>query len=328
MILFGFLAVVTLIMTTGAALLSADAVLFLFILAILNASGFVYFTYWRYREIAKLSSYLRQIRAGDYSLDVRDNKEGELSILKNEIYKMTLMLSERSELLQQDKHYLMNAISDISHQLKTPLTSMTVMVDLLESPDLPSAKRKEFTNHLKLQLERLDFLVATLLKLSKIDAGTVLFKKDDIHVEELIEKALEPLLIPIEIKAVQLEVTGDDKASFIGDLQWTTEALINLIKNNVEHIPEGKKLAIHYGENALYTEIIITDQGPGIAKEDLPHIFKRFYKGKNASAASVGIGLAFAHTIITEQHGFIHVKSELGKGTIFQIKFYKINQPK
>ena len=136
------------------------------------------FTRWRYKELEKLSSYLRQISGGDYSLDVRDNYEGELSILKSDIYKVTLMLSEQGSLLRQDKIQLTDAISDISHQLKTPITSMTVMAELLSDVALPTTKRTEFTRNIHIQLQRIDWLVTSLLKLSKIDAGTVQFKKD------------------------------------------------------------------------------------------------------------------------------------------------------
>ena len=281
------------------------------------------FTRWRYREIENLSSYLRQISNGNYTLDVRDNQEGELSILKNDIYKVTLMLSEHSALLQHDKVQLTNAISDISHQLKTPLTSMTVMADLLSEPELPPEKRTEFTRNIRIQLERIGWLVSSLLKFSKIDAGTVQFKKDPISARTLFQKSLEPVLIPMDIKEQTVSIKGDDAVSFLGDLNWTAEAVINILKNCVEHTPEGGEISISFAENALYTEVIIADNGKGIPKEELPYVFQRFYKGKNASEDSVGIGLALSHSIITNQNGDIHIKSEKGIGTQFHIKIYK-----
>lgn len=274
-------------------------------------------------EIENLSNYLRQISNGNYTLDVRDNQEGELSILKNDIYKVTLMLSEHSALLQHDKVQLTNAISDISHQLKTPLTSMTVMADLLSEPELPPEKRTEFTRNIRIQLERIGWLVSSLLKFSKIDAGTVQFKKDPISVRTLFQKSLEPVLIPMDIKEQTVSIKGDDTVSFLGDLNWTAEALINILKNCVEHTPEGGEISISFAENALYTEIIIADNGKGIPKEELPYVFQRFYKGKNASEDSVGIGLALSHSIITSQNGDINIKSEKGIGTEFHIKIYK-----
>ncbi|AWV33673.1 sensor histidine kinase [Paenibacillus odorifer] len=281
------------------------------------------FTRWRYREIEKLSGYLRQISSGNYSLDVRDNQEGELSILKNDIYKVTLMLSEQRLLLQEDKIKLTNAISDISHQLKTPLTSMTVMADLLSDPELDVEKRIEFTRKISLQLDRIGWLVSSLLKFSKIDAGTIQFKKDSIKVKKLVQKSMEPILIPMDIKEQRILIEGEEATSFIGDYNWTTEAMINILKNCVEHTPAGGEITISFAENTLFTEIVITDNGKGIPKAELPYIFKRFYKGTNANEDSVGIGLALAQSIITEQNGTIDVVSEVGKGTQFWIKFYK-----
>ncbi len=309
----------------GMAVIFFPPVAGLVVLAVaaVMAGFFIVFTKWRYREIEKLSGYLRRISSGEYSLDVRDMREGELSILKNEIYKVTRMLSEHRSLLQQEKVNLTNAISDISHQLKTPLTSMTVMADLLEDANLDEKKRAEFTGNIQTQLERLDWLVSSLLKLSKIDAGTVKFKKDKVSVRRLIDKAAEPFLIPMDIKAQTLKISGDESASFIGDLNWTTEAVVNILKNCIEHTGEGGEISIRFSENALFTEIIISDNGKGIAKEDLPYIFKRFYKGKNAGEDSVGIGLAMAHSIISGQKGDISVVSKEGEGTSFRIKFYK-----
>ncbi|WP_413377641.1 sensor histidine kinase [Alkalihalobacillus sp. 1P02AB] len=302
---------------------SVEAAIIVTILAILFIGSYFVFTHWRYREIKKLTGYLRKINAGHYSLDVRDNQEGELSILKNDIYKVTLRLSEYSSGLEKDKQKLTDAISDISHQIKTPLTSMTVMSDLLSNPQLDPVKRKEFTQNIQMQLERMDWLVSSLLKLSKIDAGTILFKKETINLHKLMNEALKPMLIPIELKEILIEVKGQEGATFSGDYNWTKEALINLIKNAVEHTPIGGKIEIEYLENSLFTELVIKDNGVGIVSSDLPYIFKRFYKGKNAVEGSVGIGLAMAHSIITSQKGDIEVHSEQGKGTSFFIKFYK-----
>lgn len=280
-------------------------------------------TIWRYKEMEKLSNYLRQIASGDSTLDVRDNQEGELSILKNDIYKVTLMLTEHRAQLQRDQVKLTDAISDISHQIKTPLTSMMIMADVLHDRKLDESKRAEFTRNIGIQLERMDWLVTSLLKLSKMDAGTILFKKNQVDVSQLIKKAIDPVLIPMDIKEQSLVIEGVQQSSFLGDLNWTAEALINILKNCVEHTPDGGEIFISYTENALYTEIIISDNGKGISKKDLPYIFKRFYKGENAGEDSVGIGLAMAYSIVKAQNGDIEVKSEDGQGTRFQIKFYK-----
>lgn len=307
----------------AGAFISSVAAVLVFITSALLIGSSLLFTRWRYREIEKLSIYLRQISSGNYSLDVRDNQEGELSILKNDIYKVTLMLSEQRSLLQHDKIQLTDAISDISHQLKTPLTSMTVMADLLSDPELPLAKRMEFTRNIRIQLERIDWLVSSLLKLSKMDAKAIQFKKDQITVKMLIQKALEPVLIPMDIKEITVSIKGEDNVTFLGDLNWTAEAVINILKNGVEHTQAGGVIAISFSENALFTEINIEDSGKGIPKEDLPYVFKRFYKGKNASEGSIGIGLSMAHSIIASQNGVIDIANEREKGTQFRIKFYK-----
>lgn len=314
---------ISLVAIVISAMMSLPVAVLTCITSALLITCFLVFTRWRYKEIENLSSYLRQISNGNYTLDVRDNQEGELSILKNDIYKVTLMLSEHSVLLQHDKVQLTNAISDISHQLKTPLTSMTVMADLLSEPELPPEKRTEFTRNIRIQLERIGWLVSSLLKFSKIDAGTVQFKNNPISVRTLFQKSLEPVLIPMDIKEQTISIKGDDAVSFHGDLNWTSEAVINILKNCVEYTPEGGEISISFAENALYTEVIIADNGKGIPKEELPYVFQRFYKGKNASEDSIGIGLALSHSIITNQNGDINIKSEKGMGTEFHIKFYK-----
>ncbi|WP_042144550.1 sensor histidine kinase KdpD [Paucisalibacillus sp. EB02] len=323
-ILLTILIFISLIGFTLAALIdSMFTALIVLSVSILLITCMLLFTKWRYREIEKLSGYLQQIANGDFRLDVRDNYEGELSLLKSNIYKVTKMLSEQGTVLNEDKTKLTNAISDISHQLKTPLTSMMVMADLLRDKQLDDGKRTEFTRNLQIQLERMEWLVSSLLKLSKIDAGTITFKKEKILVPTLIQKAIEPLLVPMDINMQSYSITGDNRTTLIGDFNWTVEALINIIKNCVEHTAECGDIAIHYSENALYTEIIISDNGKGIPKEELPYIFKRFYKGKNASDDSVGIGLAMAYSFIKSQQGDIEVTSEVGVGTTFHIKFYK-----
>lgn len=313
----------SLVMTAIAFFMSTSAVILVLITSVFLFGCSFIFTCWRYRELEKLSGYLRQINNGNYALDVRDNQEGELSILKNDIYKVTVRLIEHSSLLKQDKIQLTDAISDISHQLKTPLTSMMMMSDLLSDDELPAAKRKEFTRNISVQLERIEWLISSLLKLSKIDAGSVPFKKDLVVMDKLIQKALEPVLIPLDIKEQTVSIQGASGASFRGDLNWTAEAVLNILKNAIEHTPTGGAIHISFEENALFTEMIIADNGRGIEKEELPFIFKRFYKGKHASEGSVGIGLAMAHSIIKSQNGDIEIKSVKGKGTQFRIKFYK-----
>lgn len=322
-ILILIMCLVGLMGVVAGLFVSVAAVILVFVVSVLLIVSALLFTHWRYKEVGKLSGYLKRISNGDYTLDIRDNYEGELSILKSDIYKVTLMLSEQGSLLKKDKVKLTEAISDISHQLKTPLTSMMVMTDLLSDDGLPVVKRKEFTHNIRVQLERIEWLVSSLLKLSKIDAGTAIFKREKVIVKDLIEKTLEPMLIPIDVKEQTVLLEGDETVSFLGDLNWTIEALINIVKNCVEHTATGGELSISFAENLLFTEIIITDNGKGIPKEDLPYIFNRFYKGKSGGEDSIGIGLAMAYSIITSQQGDIEIKSAEGKGTEFRVKFYK-----
>ncbi|MCM2676861.1 sensor histidine kinase [Alkalicoccobacillus plakortidis] len=291
--------------------------------SMLLVGSFFIFTKRRYDDIERLSEYLRSIAAGSYTLDVRDNEEGELSILKNDISRLTRMLSEQSAAVTQEKGKLTDAISDISHQLKTPLTSMTVMADLLSEPSISDDKRREFARHLLVQLERMDWLVTSLLKLSKMDAGSIEFKKQPVYVHELIEKTVQPFLISIEVKDLRLQVDGDNQIQFIGDFHWSVEAFANLLKNAIEHTPTNGNIKISYSDNILYTEIQIADTGSGITSTEIPYIFNRFYKGTQAKDGSVGIGLALVNRIIKSQNGDIEVDSQEGQGTVFRVKFYK-----
>jgi signal transduction histidine kinase len=285
-----------------------------------------FFTLTRYKRISELSDYLTRIHNGDYHLDVRDYQEGELSILKSEIYKVTLRLVEQNELLLNDKRYLADALSDIAHQLKTPLTSMSVMADLLSSGSLPEEKKIEFTHNIDRQVERMRWLVTSLLKMSKLDAQAVQFKEEVVSIKKLINSSLEPLLIPIDLKNINVVVNGDESADYIGDYSWSTEAVTNIIKNCIEHTQENGTIQIEYTKNNIYSQISIKDNGEGIDDSDIDHIFERFYRGKNSSSDSVGVGLALAKQIIKRQNGSIHVLSTMGKGTTFIIKIYKVTK--
>jgi len=281
---------------------------------------FIY-TKWRYKEISELAEYLKKTNNGDYSLDLRNNEEGELSILKSEIYKVSVTLREQNSALIDEKLNLVRGLSDISHQIKTPLTSMFVLTDSLCDPNLPADKRLEFTGVINNQLKRLQWLVTSLLKMSKLDAKAVKFKKQNVSPKKLIDKACMPMLIPMELKNIKLIIEEDGVPIFC-DLNWTAEALVNIIKNGVEHTPDGGQMHISSCANVFYTQIIIKDNGNGIDKNDLPYIFNRFYKGKNSSDDSVGIGLAMSKSIITLQEGSIYVKSKNGEGTEFIIRFF------
>ena len=279
------------------------------------------YTKKRYEDIAELDSYLVRVLAGGEAPDINEQEEGELSILRNNIYKATTTLNIQKDLLAGDKKALSDALADISHQLKTPLTSMMVMNDLLGSEEDPE-KRAEFLSVQSDQLDRMNWLVQTLLKLSKIDAGTIVMKPGEIGAESLITDILKPFEVQMDIKGIMCELSSDE-ITFKCDRNWTIEAVQNIVKNCIEHMDEGGRLSLSAEETNLYSQIIIRDTGSGIAEEDIPHIFERFYKGKNAGKDSVGIGLALAKSVMEGQHGDILVSSKEGEGTEFKVRFYK-----
>lgn len=283
---------------------------------------FFLFVHRQNKEIGDINNYLSRLEAGENTLDIRDNTEGELSILKNELYKMTTMLKEQTENLKQDKIHLADSLADISHQLKTPLTSLIVIRDLLA--DQPSEEVKaEFLERMKVQLKRMEWLTTSLLKLSRLETGTVTLKKEKFHVQALIDRAVQSLSIPVDIKQHRIRIAGDESVMLTGDIDWMAEALINILKNHIEHTPEQGIIRIEYEDNPIFTKITTADNGQGIHQKDLPYIFNRFYRGKNASEESVGIGLAMAYEIVKQQGGDITVKSESGEGTEFTLTFYK-----
>jgi len=291
---------------------------------LLSAVIITLFCIWKKRQmdyLKELNRYLSLVCSGDYSLDVSDNTEGEFSILKNNIYKVVVKLRTTNEELNGEKLFLVDSLADITHQLKTPLTSITVMTDLLkEEPD--SSKRAEFVNIIETQVDKMNWLTATLLKLSKLDADAVKFNKTELSSVQTVEECLYPFLLSIELKEITVEKDISD-FTFSGDKNWTNEALKNIIKNCIEHLQSGGRLGITARDTNIYSEFIISDTGCGIEKEDLPHIFERFWHGKNSSADSVGIGLALSKEILAKENASVSVESETGKGSAFSIKFYK-----
>ena len=281
-----------------------------------------YFFIKIYRDIKDMTDYVYHSSEGrEYEMKNK-NQEGQIGLLKTEIMKMTTVLKEKVALLHSEKIFLNDTISDISHQLKTPMTSLMLLTDLMYN-DLDKEKKIEFLDRTNAQLSRMDWLIKSMLKLSKLEAKVIDFKTDKVNINELIKRSISPLLVPIELRNISLNINGDKEASYIGDIEWSSEALGNIIKNCVEHTKEGGTLDITYEENPIYSEIIIKDNGEGIDKDDIQNIFKRFYKGKNSKSDSVGIGLAMAKSIIESQNGDIYVKSKKNRGSEFHITFHK-----
>ena len=278
-------------------------------------------TYKRYQRISSLSDDINQVLHGDSLIDFNNYSEGELSILHSEIYKMTVRLREQQQKLINDKKYLADSLADISHQIRTPLTSINLLVERLSASGLTDECRHQLTNELYGLLDRIDWLITSLLKISKLDAGTVSFNKETVSLETLINQSCSPLLIPIELRGQELILRAE--GNFYGDPAWTSEAVGNIVKNCMEHTPDGGRIEIDAAETALYSEIVIKDNGTGISPEDLPRIFERFYKGKNSDGKSFGIGLALSRMIIAEQKGTVKAENRKNAGAMFTIRFYK-----
>ena len=256
--------------------------------------------------------------------NIEENTEDELSILKNELYKITVMLKEVAENSQKDKTTLKDSLSDISHQIKTPITSILIMLDnILSDENMPEDIKKDFIKDIKREIINIKFLVESILKLSKIDSNSIKFIKKEVFIKDIINEAVKNVSMLSELKNIEIIVSGDDSIKTICDLKWQVEAITNILKNCIEHSYENRKIYINYNQNNMYTELKIEDNGTGIDAKDLPHIFERFYKGKNSSSDSVGIGLALSKSIIESNNGYIQVDSELNKGTTFIIKYLK-----
>lgn len=275
------------------------------------------------KEIKRIVKCIKEINKKNYAINIEDNTEDELSILKNEIYKTTVMLKEMAESSKDDKLRLKDSLSDISHQLKTPLTSINIMLDnILDNPNMDEDTKEKFIQSIKREVTNISNLATEILKLSKFDANVVRFENKEVLVKDIIKKAISNVEMMAEIKNVEIKVVFHDNVKLVCDLNWQVEAIINILKNCIEHSSENSFINIEVIDNKIYKEIIIKDSGEGIDKEDLLHIFERFYKGKNSSKDSVGIGLALAKKIIEMNNGSISVNSVKGKGTIFTIRYY------
>ena len=258
-----------------------------------------------------------------YHVNLNPDKEGELAILGSELSKMTLRLRERAEQLERDKQYLSDSLADISHQLRTPLTSVRMIVPRLAQENQSPEQRQADARKVDDLLERTQWLITTLLKIARLESGTVQFAQEPVSAQALIYHTLEPFEILLDLKDIRLTCSVENHAAFIGDKLWTAEAVGNILKNCIEHCPNGGKLEISCTENPIYTQIIIADNGPGFSPEDLPHIFDRFYRGSNAVKESAGIGLNLSRMIFSRQNGIVKAENRSGGGAQFTIRFYK-----
>lgn len=314
-------SVLTAVLSVICAFFSKICAVLCLTLGVILIIIFTVVTKRRYKNLNELNDYLSLVCKGIYDMNIDDNTEGELSILKNNLYKVITLLQSQNEYLKNDKLYLADSIADISHQLKTPLTSMMVMCELLENEESPE-KRQEFVSVINNQLSKMKWLITNILKISKLDADATEFKRDEVSISKVLDDSLKPFALTAELKNIIIENKSNDFA-FNGDENWTAEAVSNIVKNCLEHTNDGGKITIASDSTNLYNKLTISDNGCGIAEEDLPHIFERFYHGKNSSKDSVGIGLALAKTIFEKENASVTVESEQGRGSIFEIRFYK-----
>ena len=272
-------------------------------------------------EINKITKCLEEINKRNYKIDIEEMSEDELSILKNELYKVTIKLKEDAENSKQAKKDLKDTLADISHQLKTPITSILIILDnIIDNPDMDKNTKEDFIRDIKRELLNINFLALNLLKLSKLDSNTVHFIKKEVSLDEIVTASIKNIAPLCDLKNINIEKNLSEDIKINCDLNWQVEAVTNILKNCVEHSRENSKIEITASANKVYASMEIRDYGTGISPEDLPHIFERFYKGNGASFESVGIGLALAKKIIESNDGIIRVTSS-NQGTKFTIKY-------
>lgn len=278
----------------------------------------------RDKNIKKLVKVIEKINNKDYSLEINDNSEDELSNLKNELYKVTIMLKNEALNKEKEKEAIKNGVANISHQIKTPLTSIAILIDnIIEDKDMEDSIRQDFLKDIRRTIDDINYLVVSLLKLARFDAHVIKLKEEKINASLLIEKVVSKLKNIGDLKNIKYNINVDKNIYFIGDFMWEVEAISNILKNAIEYSNNDGFIDIDVVKNNFYTKITIKDYGKGMKGKDIKNIFKRFYKGEASDINSYGIGLSLSNTIIENDNGFIKVKSNVNKGTTFEIKYMK-----
>lgn len=272
------------------------------------------------KQIRELTEYITKVQDFEALPAMEHISEGELGILQSEIYKVVTLLREDYSTEKRQKKYMADMMSDISHQFKTPLTAISLMTELLLRPEVSQEQRLDYASKIDAQTGRMTWLIKNLLTLSQLEAGVLEMKPEELSLRGMMDEIAESLEVMAEFAEIELEMQIPEEIRIRVDRHWTREALTNIIKNGIEHTPAGGYVKVSATQNNIYTGIKIEDNGRGIAKEHLPHIFERFYKAGNDSPGSVGIGLAMAKQIIHNQGGRIEVESKEEEGTTFLIK--------
>lgn len=316
-----FLGITTVAAIIGFSINAGAGVLILFFSASLGMLFFL-FTKARYRSIVRLSEQIdRVLHNADY-LYINESEEGELSILQSEIAKMTLRIKEQNHALKKEKEHLAESLADIAHQLRTPLTSAHLILSLLEK-NQDERERNNLLRELERLFAQMEWLVNSLLKLSRLDAGIVVIKNEPVDMGSLVNAAVHPLLISMELHDIELHTGISDGIMIRGDMDWLSEAIQNILKNCIQSVGDNGKIEIVCEDTLLFSEIRIHDSGPGFETEDLPHLFERFYRGKKDDATGYGIGLALSKMIVIRHGGTITAKNHLNGGALFCIRFPK-----
>ena len=279
------------------------------------------------KRIEELSDYLEQVNMGK-AVVLSVSGEDLFSRLEDEIYKTVTFLYQTKDAAVQAKNDFAENLSNIAHQIKTPITAISLSLQTLSEMPMKKEYEKDRMEQIKKQLNRLIYLEESLLVLSRLDAGTLMFQKEDVDVFTLLVLAADNLQELFADSGTFIDIPESGEMAVKADLNWTMEAVINVMKNCMEH-NAGGTVHCSYGQNPLYTEILIWDEGDGFAKEDIPNLFKRFYRGKNADAggnirgSGIGIGLSLSKEIIEHQNGTIRAKNLPNGGACFEIRFYK-----
>lgn len=280
----------------------------------------------RKKQVCKLENYMDCVVNGVYDLQLSDNSEDELSNLQNQMYKVTIMLRERAKQYKEQKVSLAESVEDISHQLKTPLTSATILLDnLLDGPDMPLPLREKFTKEAARQVQGMNWMILSMLKLSRLDAGVVEMKQETIDLWQLLEEVMQNLEVLAEVKQITLRAPSKESLSHCtiqGDYKWNREAVQNIVKNGIEHSNEQGTVDIQVDENQVYTAIRVTNHGETISPKTQKLIFERHFSDSDSGENSMGIGIPLAKAILEKQNGYLAVESENGV-TTFILKYKK-----
>lgn len=277
----------------------------------------------RRKELDELIDFLTRVQDRDEFPDLGLEAEGRMLILRSEIYKLASTLQEQYAGEVKKNTYMADMLSNISHQIKTPLTAINLMTDALKNSNMDEAQRRRCIANIEDQTDHITWLVRTLLTLAEIDAGVLVMKKEKAKVSELVGNIVSGIAVEADIKDVSIDINVSSEDVISCDKRWMSEALLNIIKNSLQHTEPGGYIKISSEDNNLSTNIRIEDNGCGISKKDLPHIFDRFYHGEKSDPNSNGIGLSLAKQIINSQNGTVSCESEEGRGTIFEIRMYK-----